>query len=88
MESFYRIKETYGKEYKYEFTPYYNKENKKIRQKSMYIGPVNDGKVVEKTVTTYSYGDLLPIMKVLKELNLHGMPQHMIIRLVDRAKRH
>jgi hypothetical protein len=48
MKSFFRIKKIHGKEYKYEIMPYYDKETKKIRQKSMYIGPVNDGKVVEK----------------------------------------
>ena len=64
MKSFYRIKKIHGKEYKYEITPYYDKENKKIRQKSRYIGPVSDGKLVEKTVTTYS----LRIPLLLKDL--------------------
>ena len=78
MKSFFRIKKIHGKEYKYEIMPYYDKETKKIRQKSRYIGPVNDGKVVEKTVTTYSYGDLLPVMKVLKDLNLPGMLKNIV----------
>ena len=78
MKNFYRIKKIHGKEYKYEITPYYDKENKKIRQKSRYIGPVSDGKLVEKTVTTYSYGDLLPVMKVLKDINLPGMLRNIV----------
>ena len=78
MKSFYRIRKIQGKEYKYEITPYYDNEIKKIRQKSRYIGPVNDGKVVEKTVITYSYGDLLPVMKVVKDLNLHGMLENVV----------
>ena len=55
MKSFFRIKKIHGKEYKYEIIPYYDKENRKIRRRSKYIGPVSNGKVVEKTVTTYSY---------------------------------
>ena len=78
MKNFYRIKKIHGKEYKYEITPYYDKENKKIRQKSRYIGPVSDGKLVEKTVTTYSYGDLLPVMKALKDINLPGMLRNIV----------
>jgi len=78
MKKFYRIKKIHGKKYKYEITPYYDKENKKIRQKSRYIGPVSDGKLVEKTVTTYSYGDLLPVMKVLKDINLPGMLRNIV----------
>ena len=78
MKNFYRIKKIHGKEYKYEITPYYDKDIKKIRQKSRYIGPVSDGKLVEKTVTTYSYGDLLPVMKVLKDLNLPGMLRNIV----------
>ena len=78
MNSFFRIKKIHGKEYKYEIIPYYDKETKKVRQKSRYIGPVNNGKVVEKTVTTYSYGDLLPVMKVLKDINLPGMLKNVV----------
>ena len=78
MKKFYRIKKIHGKKYKYEITPYYDKEVKKIRQKSRYIGPVSDGKLVEKTVTIYSCGDLLPVMKVLKDLNLPGMLRNIV----------
>ncbi len=33
---------------------------------------------MEKTVITYSYGDLLPVMKVLKDLNLPGMLKNIV----------
>ena len=78
MKSFFRIKKIHGKEYKYEIIPYYDKEIKKIRQKSRHIGPVSDGKVVEKTVNTYSYGDLLPVMKVVNDLNLKKMLENVV----------
>ncbi len=78
MKSFTRIKKIHGKEYEYEITPYYDKASKQIRQKSKYMGPVLDGKVVEKTVMTYSYGDLLPVMKVAEKLNLHGILRNIV----------
>ena len=55
MKNFYRIKKIHGKEYKYEITPYYEKEVKKIRQKSRYIEPVSDGKLVEHSVPKVVY---------------------------------
>ena len=39
-------------------------------QQSKYIGPVQDGKVVQKTAVTYAYGDLLPLMKAIRDLNI------------------
>jgi hypothetical protein len=33
---------------------------------------------VEKTVTTHSYGDLLPVMKVAKDLNLLKMLEDIV----------
>ena len=78
MKSFYRTKKIHGKEYRYEITPYYDKAMKKIRQKSRYIAPVQDGKVVENTVTAYSYGDLLPVMKAVRDLDLQGMLKNVV----------
>jgi len=43
MKSFTRIKNISGLEYIYEITPYYDKEKKKIRQKSKYLGKNVDG---------------------------------------------
>ena len=47
MKSFQRIKNVHGKQYLYEITPYYDREKKKIRQRSRYIAPIMDGKPVE-----------------------------------------
>jgi hypothetical protein len=46
MKSFQRIKVVHGKPYLYEITPYYDREKKKIRQKSRYIAPIVDGNPV------------------------------------------
>jgi len=70
MKSFDRIKNIHGKPYLYRITPYYDKSKKKIMQQSKYIGPVQDGKVVQKTAVTYAYGDLLPLMKAIRDLNI------------------
>ena len=70
MKSFQRIKNVHGKPYLYRITPYYDKEAKKIRQRSRYIAPLKDGKPVEKYAVAYTYGDLLPAIKAAKELNL------------------
>ncbi|MHB1708074.1 MAG: hypothetical protein ACYCT2_01170 [Thermoplasmataceae archaeon] len=80
MKSSNRVKKIHGKEYEYKITSYYDKTMKKIRQKSRYIELIQDGKVVEKTVTTYSYGDLdlPPIMKAARDLNLYGMLKNVV----------
>lgn len=54
----------------YRITPYYDRTLKKIRQRSEYMGPVKDGKIVERSARTYTYGELMPVMKAIKELNL------------------
>jgi len=48
MRSFRRIKTINGRQYMYKITPHYDKESKIIRHRSRYIGPVKDGKLVEK----------------------------------------
>ena len=70
MKSFERIKNIHGKPYLYRITPYYDKSKRKIMQQSKYIGPLQDGKVVQKTAVTYAYGDLLPLMKAIRDLNI------------------
>jgi transposase len=70
MKSFQRTKIIHGKPYLYRITPYYDRESKQIRQRSEYIGPLKDGKLVEKTAITYTYGDLLPVMKAVRDLKL------------------
>ena len=70
MKSFQRIKNVHGKQYLYEITPYYDREKKKIRQRSRYIAPMKDGKPVERYAVTYTYGDLLPVIKAARDLKL------------------
>ena len=70
MKSFQRIKIVHGKPYLYEITPYYDRERKKIRQKSRYIAPIVDGKPVERYTVTYTYGDLLPVIMAARDLKL------------------
>ena len=41
-----------------------------IRQRTEYIGPVKDGKVVRRAAVTYSYVDLIPVMKAVRDLKL------------------
>ncbi len=71
MKSFQRTKIIHGRPYLYRITPYYDRESKQIRQRSEYIGQLKDGKLVETTAMTYSYGDLIPIMNAVHDLNLH-----------------
>ncbi len=78
MKSFDRIKVIHGKPYLYRITPYYDSDVKEIRQRSTYIGPMRDGKVVQKTAVTYTYGDLLPVMKVVRDLNLAGILERIL----------
>ena len=41
-----------------------------IRQRTEYIGPVKDGKVVRRAAVTYSYVDLMPVMNAVRDLKL------------------
>ena len=50
--------------------PYYDREKKKIRQRSRYIAPMKDGKPVEKYAVTYTYGDLLLVIRAARDLKL------------------
>ena len=54
MKSFQRIKNVHGKQYLYEIIPYYDREKKKIRQKSRNIAPIMVGKTVERYAVTYT----------------------------------
>ena len=76
MKSFNRIKNISGLEYIYEITPYYDKEKKKIRQKSKYLGknvngvPVkvrSQGKIPKKVL---SHGEFVPLKKITEDLKL------------------
>jgi transposase, IS4 family len=40
MKNFYRIKKIHGKEYKYEITPYYDKEKRKSDRNQGILDPL------------------------------------------------
>jgi hypothetical protein len=65
----------------YEITPYYDKKTKIMRQRSRYIGPVKNGKLVEKQSlpkTTYEYGSLLPLLKIIDDLSLREILEKIV----------
>jgi transposase len=74
MKSFVRVKEINGRKYAYEVTPYYDKETKKIRQKSKYLGKYAEGRIkrVRKKLprNAFDYGEFLPYMRILGELRV------------------
>jgi transposase len=82
MKSFIRVKVINGRRYAYEVTPYYDKESKKIRQRSRYLGKYEDGEI--KRVRTrlprraLAYGEFLPFMKILEELRITEMLQGLL----------
>jgi transposase len=76
MKSFTRIKNISGIEYIYEITPYYDKEKKKNRQKSKYLGknvngvPIkvrSQGNLPKKVL---SHGEFVPLKKISEDIRL------------------
>jgi transposase len=71
-----RVKKINGHEYLYEITYYYDKEARRTRQKSKYLGKYVDGKPVrvrEKAKSperVYSYGELIPYINAINHLGL------------------
>ena len=86
MKSIKRIKKINGKEYWYEDIPYYDKEKKQIRHHSKYLGKNVNGKPVKvrkvlngdmdsillltSPLTSYGYGELLPVLQIIKDLHI------------------
>ena len=76
MKSFTRVKKINGQEYLYEITPYYDKEKKKIRQKSKYLGknvngvPVKVRSVDQMPKKVLSHGEFVPLKKIAEDLEL------------------
>jgi transposase len=74
MKSFIRIKEIHGHKYAYEITPYYDRESKRIRQKSKYLGKYEDGKIKRMNYSlprrSLDYGEFLPFLKCMEDLKL------------------
>lgn len=76
MKTTTRVKKINGHEYLYEITYYYDKETRRTRQKSRYLGKYVDGKPVrvrEKAKSperVYSYGELIPYLTAIRSLDL------------------
>ena len=76
MKSFTRVKKIHGQDYLYEITPSYDPTTKKIKQKSRYLGKNVNGiavKVLSQGAPPkkiLSYGEFLPLNKILIDLNL------------------
>lgn len=77
MKSFRRVKNISNQSYVYEINPYYDRELKKIRQKSIYVGKYDGSlervrKVRENLPQkALSYGEFIPLLKIIEELNLY-----------------
>jgi len=71
-----RVKNINGHDYLYEITYYYDKETRRTRQKSRYLGKYVDGKPVrvrEKAKSperVYVYGELIPYLNAIRSLEL------------------
>ena len=76
MKSFNRIKVINGIEYWYEITPYKDPKANKVKQRSRYLGKNIDGKPERIRQVTfrniYSYGEFLPLEKILEDFDLSG----------------
>ena len=76
MKSFNRIKVINGIEYWYEITPYKDPKTNKVKQRSRYLGKNIDGKPEKIRKVTfrnvYSYGEFLPLEKILEDYDLSG----------------
>ena len=76
MKTTTRVKKINGHEYLYEITYYYDKETRRTRQKSKYLGKYVDGKPVrvrEKAKSpekVYAYGEFIPSLNAISTLGL------------------
>ena len=58
-----RKKTINGREYFYEMTPYWDKEKKKIRYHSKYLG-------MHLPRNIFVYGPLIPVLRIIRELGI------------------
>lgn len=76
MKTTTRVKKINGHEYLYEITYYYDKETRRTRQKSRYLGKNIDGQPVrvrEKAKTperVYAFGEFIPYLQAVKTLHI------------------
>ncbi|MCL4332847.1 MAG: hypothetical protein M1148_00065 [Candidatus Thermoplasmatota archaeon] len=74
MNSYTRKKIINGREYFYEMTPYWDREKKKIRYHSKYMG-VQKENGIEKMRThlprnIFVHGPLIPVLRIMRELGI------------------
>ncbi|EQD75680.1 transposase (IS4) [mine drainage metagenome] len=77
MNSYTRKKVINGREYFYEMTPYWDKEKKKIRYHSRYLG-VQKENSIEKIRThlprnVFVYGPFIPVLRIMRELGIENI---------------
>ncbi|OWP56309.1 MAG: hypothetical protein B2I17_06950, partial [Thermoplasmatales archaeon B_DKE] len=74
MNSYTRKKTINGREYFYEMTPYWDREKKKIRYHSRYLG-VQKEKGIEKARmhlprNIFVYGPFIPVLRIIREMGI------------------
>jgi len=85
MKPFTRHKTINGHTYAYEITPYYDTKTKNNKQKSKYLGKVQNNQIIKKQQkqpqnpkTTYNHGELIPLQKITQKLNIEKiLNQHL-----------
>ena len=76
MKTTTRVKKINGHEYIYEISYYYDRETRRTRQKSRYLGKNVEGKPVrvrekaKNPENIYSYGEFIPYVTAVKKLKL------------------
>ena len=77
MKTYLRKKTINGREYFYDMTPYWDKEKKKIRYHSKYLG-VQKKNGIEKIRThlprnIFVYGPFIPVLRIIRELGIESI---------------
>ena len=77
MKTYLRKKKINGREYFYDMTPYWDKEKKKIRYHSRYLG-IRKENGIEKVRThlprnIFIYGPFIPVLRIIKELGIESI---------------
>ncbi len=75
MKKYVRIKIINGRKYAYEITPYYDPKTKNTRQKSKYLGAVQDDGSIRKVRqklprNSFTYGQFIPALHIISELDV------------------
>ncbi len=82
LNTYTRKKVINGKEYFYEMTPYYDKETKKIRYHSRYLGVSNGsgiGKVRARMPRNiFTYGPFIPVLRIVRKMGIDKMLESLL----------